>query len=63
VKNNLQINQPKILAVINPVIREWKKVECHWWVEPIDNLKGASLGDSMFGAVVGELCMRNAFLP
>jgi hypothetical protein len=45
------------------VKRKWKKVECHWWVEPIDYLKWASLGDSMFGTVVGELRMRNSFLP
>jgi hypothetical protein len=45
------------------VKREWKKVKCRWWVEPIDDLKGASLGDSMFGTVVGELHMSNAFLP
>jgi hypothetical protein len=45
------------------VKREWKKIECRWWVEPIDDLKGASFGDSMFGAVVGKLRMRNAFLP
>jgi hypothetical protein len=42
---------------------EWKKVECHWWVEPIDDLEGASLGEAMFGMVVGELRMRKALLP
>jgi hypothetical protein len=42
---------------------EWKEVECHWWVEPIDDLEGALLGETMFGMVVGELRMRNAFLP
>jgi hypothetical protein len=42
---------------------EWKKVKCRWWVETIDDLEGALLGDTMFSAVVGELHMRNAFLP
>jgi hypothetical protein len=29
----------------------------------MDDLKGASFGDTMFVAVVGKLRMRNTFLP